>query len=76
MEIIVRDDCPKDKIFFIKEDNFYFKDDDKKEISKIEDLLSKAFSTFVEGEDNSWKCEHNLKVLIDTIKGLIFTKDL
>jgi hypothetical protein len=50
--------------------------ENNKLFNNIEDLLSRSFSTFVEGEDNSWKCKHNLKVLVDTIKGLIHTKDL
>ena len=26
-----------------------------------------SMSTFVAGEDNSWKCEHNLKILLSSI---------
>lgn len=32
------------------------------------ELIKKAFKTFVAGEDNSWKSDHNLDILLQTIK--------
>ncbi len=36
-------------------------------VGQIKRLIEIALLTFVEGEDNSWKCRHNLKVLLQSI---------
>ena len=39
---------------------------------QIKELVTKAFRTFVQGEDNSWKSDHNLKVLLQSIEDIIW----
>jgi hypothetical protein len=36
-------------------------------IGQVKELIRIAMVTFVAGEDNSWKCQHNLETLLRSV---------
>ena len=36
-------------------------------VGQIKKMIEIAFQTFVQDQDNSWKCRHNLKIILQSI---------